>query len=132
MNVAARRLTPPPVDIAFTINPELDIPALARAYREHGQVRILGLFSEGCVELYEKLIARRDWVHLINTEQGVLELQGTAKRRLGKRRWAEIEAAATERTRSTFQYRYEALRVPAAHCEERDGDPLTAFAADDS
>ena len=112
----------------FRINPDLDLAALARDYEEHGRVRIYGLLADGAVQLHDYLESRRDWIHLISTEDGVIELDPAAKARLGARRWKEIEAGARERARTGFQYRYQALRVPDdEEIEDRD-DPLTDFA----
>ena len=112
----------------FRINPDLDLPALARAYAEQGRVRIYGLLADGAVQLHDYLDSRRDWIHLISTEEGVIELDPAEKARLGPERWKEIEAEAIERARMGFQYRYQALRVPDD--DELDGchDPLTDLA----
>lgn len=112
----------------FRINPELDLDALARAYRSEGRVRVEGLLAEGARELLEYFQGSDDWIHVINTAGGVIELDREDKAELGEERWAAIEAEAHERARHGFQYRYEALRVPEE--DEIDGseDPLTAFA----
>jgi SM-20-related protein len=112
----------------FRINPDLDIPALAQSYAEHGRVRIYGLLADGAVQLHDYLESRRDWIHLISTEGAVIELDPAAKARLGAERWKEIEAGALERARSGFQYRYQALRVPDDDEIEGRDDPLTGFA----
>ena len=113
----------------FRINPDLDVEALARAYREDGRVRVYGLLAEGAVELHGQLDSREDWIHLISAPGGAIELSPAERRRLAKRRWAEIEAAAHERAQTGFQYRYFGLRVPAE--EERGGpdDLLSGFSA---
>jgi Rps23 Pro-64 3,4-dihydroxylase Tpa1-like proline 4-hydroxylase len=112
----------------FRINPDLDLAALARAYADEGRVRIYGLLAEGAVELHDYLDSRTDWIHLISTGDGVLELDPAAKAAIDAERWKAIEAEAHERARTGFQYRYEALRVPEDdEMEDRD-DPLTEFA----
>lgn len=112
----------------FRINPDLDLPALARAYEEHGRVRIYGLLADGGVQLHDYLESRRDWIHLISSDDGVIELDPAAKARLGAKRWKEIQAGALERARTGFQYRYQALRVPDDDEFEGSDDPLTGFA----
>ena len=111
----------------FRLNPDLDLEALASAYSAEGRVRIYGLLADGAVQLHEHLEGRDDWVHLINTDTGVLEIDRAERARLGARRWAAIEAEAYERARMGFQYRYEALRVPDDDREQGD-DLLSAFA----
>ena len=117
-----------PLQPIYRINPDLDRAALRDAYERDTRVRVYGLLDEGAIELYEHLLARTDWFHLINVEGGVLELDPAAKARLSPAEWASIEAAAHARVRDSFQYRYEALRVP----DEADlallDDPLADFA----
>ncbi len=105
---AAARPAPEP----FRINPDLDLDALARTYQEEGKVRIYSLLADGPVQLYEYLEAHPEWIHLISTADGALELDPEAKARLSSDEWAAIEAAAHERARTEFQYRYYGLRVP--------------------
>ena len=112
----------------FRLNPDLDRAALRRAYGEDGRVRVDGLLAEGALELPEHLAARTDWIHLINHEGGVLELDVDARRALSADDWARIEQAATERIRGHFQYRYQALRVPDDDEFALLDDPLTNFA----
>lgn len=109
------------------INPDLDLEALARTYAEEKRVRIYGLLSVGAVELHEQLETRQDWIHLISSADGVIELDRRARAEMSARRWAEIEAAANLRARTGFQYRYFGLRVPNE--KERGGrhDLLSEF-----
>lgn len=118
-----------PAPLPFRINPELDAEALASAYRADRRVRIYGLLAEGAVELHQQLDERDDWIHLISAPGGAIELEPAARKRLGARRWAEIEAAAHERARNGFQYRYFGLRVPAEAERRGPDDLLSAFSA---
>ena len=112
----------------FRINPELDLDAIGRAYRQDGRVRIYRLLAKGAVELLAQFQSRADWIHLIRTGEGVIELDPDERARLAPEQWAEIEAAALARAREgEFQYRYEALRVPDED-EMEEGDLLTDFA----
>lgn len=115
----------PPV--SFEINPDLDLEALAETYAAQGQVRIYGLLADGAVQLYEHFQERADWIHLISTGDGVLELDPDARASLSDEQWSAIEAGAHERARTGFQYRYQALRVPDDDQLQSD-DPLTGFA----
>ena len=127
---AAAPIDPPAGEASplFRINPDLDLPALAQAYGEHGRVRIYGLLADGAVQLHDYLDSRQDWIHLISTAEGVLELDPAQKAALAAERWKEIEAGAHERARTGFQYRYQALRVPDDDELEGCHDPLTEFA----
>jgi len=111
----------------YRINPDLDRAALRRAYEEEGRVRVYGLLEDGAMQLYEHFLARTDWIHLINVEGGVLELDPGAKAALSADEWAAIETAAHERVRTAFQYRYQALRVPSPEELARLDDPLSDF-----
>lgn len=113
---------------AFRINPDLDLAAIRRTYEEEGRVRVYRLLEDGAVELYEHLLARQDWIHLIASDEGVLELDPVARKRLSKTEWARIEARAQERVRDAFQYRYLALRVPSPEEERGRTDLVTEFA----
>jgi SM-20-related protein len=110
----------------FRLNPELDRAEIRRVYEATGRVRIYNLLDAGAIELYEHLLARRDWIHVIYDEAGVIELDAAAKTALPPGRWAEIERHAAERVRTAFQYRYEALRVDAAELAAA-ADPLGGF-----
>lgn len=115
---------------AFRLNPDLDLPALAKVYAQTSRVRINKLLADdGLAEFYDNLEARDDWWHLMSTAAGVLELDAAAKKRLGVRRLAAIDAEVQSLSRQGFQYRYEGLRVPDRDNNEAGvEDPLTAFA----
>jgi hypothetical protein len=117
------------VPAPFRLNPELDVESLARTYREEGRVRIFGLLAEGAVELWEDFEARPDWIHLISTEEGPLELDPDSKAALGEDGWAAIAAKALEQNRDGhFQYRYLGVRVPADGEPVEDDDLIGTFA----
>src|SRR3954471_5699211 len=121
---AAKQSRPSP----FRIEPDLDLDSLAAAYAADGRVRIYGLLAEGALELHDYLTRRQDWIHLINTDGGVLELDSAERARMGARRRAEIADAALVRAREAFQYRYEALRVPDDGSAKEGDGLLAAFA----
>ena len=112
----------------YRLNPDLDRAALRRTYEAEGRLRIYGLLEEGAMTLYEHLLARTDWIHLIKVEGGVIELDPAAKAALSEAEWAAIECGAHERVRTAFQYRYEALRVPSEAEFALLDDPLADFA----
>ncbi|HEX8643809.1 MAG TPA: 2OG-Fe(II) oxygenase family protein [Allosphingosinicella sp.] len=116
-----------PTRTPYRINPELDRAALRSEYEQEGRVRVYGLLEDGATQLYEHFLERADWIHLINVEGGVIELDPAAKAALPAEEWAAIEANAHARVKEHFQYRYEAVRVDAAE-QERIDDPLADFA----
>jgi SM-20-related protein len=112
----------------FRLNPDLDVPGLAAAFDRDRRVRVHHLLvEEGLADLYWSLADREDWWHLINTPDGVVELDGEARAALDENRRTEIEAIAAEGLRSGFQYRYHGLRVPRTDDDARAADPLAAF-----
>ncbi len=112
----------------FRINRELDVAALARTYEADGRVRVENLLEEGPLELLDYFQRSRDWIHVINTEKGVLELDREDKAAMTPEEWSAIEAQAHERARHGFQYRYEALRVPEQHELGDERDLVAEFA----
>jgi Rps23 Pro-64 3,4-dihydroxylase Tpa1-like proline 4-hydroxylase len=113
----------------FRLNPQLDVPALAREYRSARRLRVHDLLAEdGLVELYRDLSERQDWWHLINTPQGVLELDRAARAKMTARRRAALDRQVHSGARTGFQYRYEGLRMPAAVAKHDPADePLSDF-----
>ena len=117
--------------IEFRINPNLDLESLARAYAADGRVRVYSLLANDDVAaLLDDLAARDDWWHLINTPDGVIELDRAARARMSAKRRAALDSEVHARARTGFQYRYEALRVPDDEDDEAEGeDALADFAA---
>ena len=112
----------------FRLNPALDVPSLAASYARDRRVRVHGLLAEeGLAELYWSLADRDDWWQLINTPEGVVELDVESREALDPDRRAEIEEKVADGLRSRFQYRYQGLRVPRTNDAERADDPLAAF-----
>ena len=112
----------------FQINPDLDLEALASAYAAEGRVRIYGLLAEGAIELHHYLESHDDWIHLIKTREGVLELDRADRAAMSARRWAAIEREALAGARTGFQYRYQGLRVPEEDEVDEEQGLLAAFA----
>ena len=114
--------------ISYRINPELDRRELRSEYEATGRVRVAGLLADGAVALHDHLLARPDWIHLINSDEGVIELEPEAKKALGSEGWAGLMAAASDRVRTNFQYCYQAVRVPDEDMFASLTDPLADFA----
>lgn len=112
----------------ITLRTDIDVETARAEYATRGRVRIFSLIGEGAGELHEGLSARADWVRVLNTAVGVIEIDPGAARRMTRRRWAELEAQMHLRTRSTFQYCYHALAVPPAQAARADADVVGAVA----
>jgi Rps23 Pro-64 3,4-dihydroxylase Tpa1-like proline 4-hydroxylase len=109
------------------LNPELDVERLAGKFAADGRVRIYRLLEpRGAAGLYDHLKDRDDWWHLINTADGVLELDRAERSKMSARRSAALDREVHERARTGFQYRYEGLRVPESDIV--GDDPLSDFA----
>ena len=115
--------------LKFRINPDLDLDSLARKYAAEGRVRIYRLLEPvGVAKLYDHLLGRTDWWHLINGPDGILELSRGQRDRMSGKAKAALDKEIHERARTDFQYRYEALRVPDDEDELERDDPLSDFA----
>jgi SM-20-related protein len=112
---------------ALRLSPNHDVAALAAEYRAHGRLRIADLLAEdGLADFWHYLSDRDDWWHLINTPDGVLELDPVAREEMPTERRVALEEIVNQGARTGFQYRYEGLRVPACASDGAD-NPLAAF-----
>ena len=110
------------------LNPDLDVSALASEYAETGRIRIHGLLApDGLPELYQYLDGSEDWWHLINTPDGVIELDRAARAAMSAEEKAALEETVNTNAYAGFQYRYEGLRVPEDEQLAEADDPLTEF-----
>ena len=98
--------------VPLELNPELDVAALAAAYRDRGRVRIERLLAQGAPELYHHLEATVDWVQLLNKQRGAHEIPLSKWQAPRSRRRPALEREIYERACHGFQYSYAALRVP--------------------
>ncbi|HYD24560.1 MAG TPA: 2OG-Fe(II) oxygenase family protein [Croceibacterium sp.] len=112
----------------LALNPELDIDALAVAYRAHGRIRIQRLLGEGAPELYHHLEGTEHWIQLVNKQRGAHELPLADWHAPRSRRRTVLEREMYQRARDGFQYSYAALRVPQQG--ESTPDPVLAAIAE--
>jgi Rps23 Pro-64 3,4-dihydroxylase Tpa1-like proline 4-hydroxylase len=114
----------------YELNPNLDLDALAKEYASERRVRIHRLLAdEGAAELFDHLRTREDWWHLINSPDGIIELDRPSRAAMAPEARAELEEQVHAGAVTGFQYRYEGLRVPSREEEEQAGEnPLTDFA----
>lgn len=112
------------------LNPGLDVPALAAAYRENRRVRVNGLLEEqGAWALHDFLAEHDQWWQLINTPDGLIELNRSARAKMSNKKRAELDAKVYDGAMRGFQYRYEGLRVPdLSQLQHYGRDPLVEFA----
>jgi Rps23 Pro-64 3,4-dihydroxylase Tpa1-like proline 4-hydroxylase len=113
--------------VELSLQHGLPAAELGQALRREGRVRIPEFLASGAMQLLESLWYREDWIHLISAADGVIELDRAAKAELGNGAWEEIEATASRRAQTGFQYRYEALRVPQDAEGTGDGEILDLF-----
>ena len=122
-------LAPPPQNpealgaAQLNVDPALDLAGLADTFTGRGHVRFSGFLADGATELYDHLQQSSDWIHVITKPRGVTELSMAARRRLGPKAVTELREQAQLRSRGSFQYSYEAIRVPDAD-EAASGDDL--------
>ena len=116
---------------AFTnlhINPNLDVTAIAAAYHRDGRVRITDFFAAGASELRTHLDTTGDWIQLISTDDGALEIDMEARAQMKPRRWGKIQSDMHKRAYTGFQYSYGGIRIPGDDELDDDTTPLYGFA----
>ena len=119
-------------DEAFSgllINPDLNVAAIAAAYHRNGRVRISDFFAAGATELRNHLDTTDDWIQLISTDDGALEIDREERARMTTRRWAKIQSDMHKRACTNFQYSYAGIRVPEDGELDDDNTPLYNFAS---
>lgn len=112
------------------LNPKLDVPALAKSYQENRRVRVEELLDEkGAWALHSYLEQHDQWWQLINSREGLIELDRKTRARMSAKKRAELDAKVYDGAMRGFQYRYEGLRVPdLAKLRLYRGDTLADFA----
>lgn len=112
------------------LNPDLDIGPLADEYRKNGRVRVEALLEErGAKDLHKFLDNHDQWWQLINTPDGILELDRNMRAKMSEKRRAALDATVYAGAQRRFQYRYEGLRVPdLTQLIRNPKDPLVRFA----
>lgn len=116
---------------AFTLNPELDVGALATSYARDGRVSIADFLGvDAALELAALLRSRMDWRQMVNSGEKVLELSRETRAAMSAEQHQALDDAIYAAARTGFQFRYESIRVPDDAAERRGSrDPLCAFAA---
>ncbi len=112
------------------LNSDLDVAALKQRYSEEGRVRVESLLEEkGAKALHDFLDHHDQWWQLINTPEGLIELNRSARAKMKRKERAALDAKVYDGAMRGFQYRYEGLRVPdLMQLLEGKKDPLVQFA----
>ena len=112
------------------LNPDLDVRGLALDYSKNRRVRVEGLLEEnGAKALHEFLDQHDQWWQLINTPEGLIEMNSRTRAKMSGKSRAALDAKVYDGARRGFQYRYEGLRVPdLTQLVHGHNDPLVAFA----
>ena len=112
------------------LNPNHDVAALAEEYQRQGRIRIQRLLADdGLPELYDYLHEHDGWWQLINTPDGIVELDRAARAEMSAEEREALDRQVNENALAGFQYRYEGLRVPDEDEKDDVTDPLDEFAA---
>lgn len=117
-------------DTAFSLNPRLDVDALARQFESAGRIHIPDfLVPDGAEQLHRDLRARDDWRLVINQGEKLFELDRKAQEALDADGRAKLDLAVYQAARSGFQFRFETIRVPDSDAERaREPTLLNQFA----
>lgn len=114
----------------LSLNPALDVQAIAADYAARGRIRIPSFMAEeGLRALHGQLVSRDDWKQLFIGATGITEFDRAARAALDAEQRERIEREVHERACLGFQYRYEGLRIPTAAESSAADDALAAFAA---
>jgi SM-20-related protein len=114
----------------LVLNPSLDVAALASRFASAGRVQVAEFLApEIVMAWHEHLVARDDWLRVINAGDTVYELGRVAQAALTPEASARLEAGVYAGAREGFQYRFCSIRVPdAPERRATSTDPLAAFA----
>ena len=90
----------------LALNPELDAPALADAYRERKRIQIRDLLEPACAEAVFEELEKLPWGLAYRDGFRVVELYAAAVARLDGREAARIMAQIREQARTEYQFLY--------------------------
>ncbi|MCW4461707.1 2OG-Fe(II) oxygenase [Sphingomonas sp. BT-65] len=99
-------------DPDFALHPGIDAAALTIAYRATGRISIEPFLTEtAAAALRDHLVARKDWMLVMNAGEKVYEMPRTAAAALTADQRATLDRKIGESALHDFQYRYESIRV---------------------
>lgn len=107
-----------------------DLPSLVAEFADNGVVQIRDFLTpESALSLHQHLRARSDWMQVLLSETGIVELPRDLRASMPEAQRQALDEAVYARARAGFQYRYESLRVPDGKEERRQSaDPLARLA----
>lgn len=107
-----------------------DLPSLVAEFADNGVVQIREFLTpESALSLHQHLRARSDWMQVLLSETGIVELPRDLRASMPEAQRQALDEAVYARARAGFQYRYESLRVPDGKEERRQSaDPLARLA----
>lgn len=119
--------------VQIDCNSKIDSQELSEILLRDGRVRVPEFLSSGAEFLNGFLAGTDDWIQVINTETGVLEIDLDEWQALKPKRRREIQTAMYARASRGFQYSYAAMRIPQpGELDENELDeeqgPLNEFA----
>lgn len=122
------RQAPSQNEITLSINPDLDVAALHRIYREVGHVRVEHILESGAREMFMWFQQCTDWIQLISDDNGAIEIDYADWIDMPRAKRRAIEERMHRRAMDGFQYSYAAMRVPDQSERNPQRDPMTLFA----
>jgi hypothetical protein len=97
----------------FALDPALDPQELHGRFARSGRLEIGGFLAPGGAEaLRAHLLARDDWVLVLNAGPKVYEIPRRQFLAMDEEQLRKLDALIAAEARHGFQYRYEAIRVP--------------------
>ena len=117
--------------LPLMLNPSLDVRALAARFASAGRVQVAAFLAPESAEAWHAhLVARDDWLRVINAGDTVYELGRAAQAALTPEASARLDEGVYAGARRGFQYRFSTIRVAdAPEHRAASADPLAAFAA---
>jgi SM-20-related protein len=111
----------PVTDEQIGFNPALDVEAAARAFAQHGRVRIADVLEPLCAaRLHACLLADVPWRLAYNEGEKNIFLDAAALQELGDRKQQELLASLLSRAQDHFQYLFRSYPMVAAYLEGDD------------
>jgi len=99
--------------MTFTLNPNLDLNALAQTFSARGRVQVEDFLAlEDAERLHDSLVREQQWRLTFNVGQKVFEFSPEELNALEPARRKLLDLQVTGGARSGFQYRYHSLRIP--------------------
>jgi SM-20-related protein len=92
--------------MSLALNPDLDVTALADAYRAKERIQIRDFLTEDSAQALQRELESLPWGLVYNEGTGVVQVGPEQVAQLGSREAAEIMAGIQERARSSYQFFY--------------------------